>query len=484
MDMVYQFSKHPVVLLGRELRTGSELELLRWILSGELVDGDRQFRLSGAAPAHVASGALSLLSEITEDSWWCRAWTFQENYRGGTRIQLLIRHDQSLERQKRRYPYFGNLSCELCIPAVEFSEEATRLCLALLETAQPPDEQRIHKVLRAAGKYSLTLPGSSSMTPTVISDVEARGLSKPWDRLAIVANCCRYPVRLDGGALSRQRCSPSLSVLAMCLLNGEILDNGNDNGVRAAELTASGFLKRLMFQRFNAPQDDARRLTFNKGCRLADVELKASGIATTGHLWELSYVVDTANFPPKLPWIDQPNGRLSSDQRRCLLQLANHLGLRHKWLARRIVRYLDADARARNHYSSSFTDTYLHRMAGELAAAIKARRKLRLGRIWDEGRPSPYRAIFVWPDRSDGPSPLPSAFIFTSVRQADPGTHMYDSNDIDCHVSLVVDKPLGGGDGAWRLRIRSWLLGICFFERCPLTSVVFPWPRSLQAVRP
>lgn len=77
---------------------------------------------------------------------------------------------------------------------------------------------------------------SSSMTSTVIADIEARGLSKPWDRLA---NCCQYPVRLDGGALSRQCRSLSLSVLAMCLLNSEILDNGQGIGGRADDVGIS-----------------------------------------------------------------------------------------------------------------------------------------------------------------------------------------------------------------------------------------------------
>jgi hypothetical protein len=34
------------------------------------------------------------------------------------------------------------------------------------------------------------------------------------------------------------------------------------------ELTMSEFLDRLMCQQFNAPEDDTRRLKFNKGCRL------------------------------------------------------------------------------------------------------------------------------------------------------------------------------------------------------------------------
>jgi hypothetical protein len=488
MDLVYQLSEHPVALLGRPLEKERELLLLARILSGDLVDGDHEFQLSTASARGDATEALSLLSEITQDSWWCRAWTFQENYRGGTRMRLLIRHDPSLEPQKRRHRVFGEIQGELCILSTMFSTQATRLCLALRGVAglPPLDAKQVDGVLRAAGRYALMIHSSSSMTPMVIADIEARGLSKPWDRLAIVANCCRYPVRLDSGALSREHCSPSLSVLAMCLLNGEILNNGNDDRASVAGLTTSEFFNRLMFRAFNAPADDTRRLTFNKGCRLTDVELTAGGIATKGHLWELDCVIDTAEFSRKLPWV--PIGRLALDERKCLQQLVFHLrklGDRCQLLADRIKKYLDADANAGQEYAS-FTEMHLDRMATELAAAILAGRKLRLGYIWDGSkRWKPYRAVFVWSDQgSDELYPPPPAFVFTSTRQGDPGSQTYDANDIDCHVSLQVDKGPLTGDSVPKLRVRSWLLGMCFFDGCPRTKVVFPWPRALQAVKP
>jgi len=97
----------------------------------------------------------------------------------------------------------------------------------------------------------------------------------------------------------------------MCLLNGGISDNSSDDILSAARLVASEFLKRLMFQSFNAPEDGTRRLTFNKGCRLSDVELTADGIASKGHLWKLGRVIDTSRFWWKLPWIKKPSGRLT-----------------------------------------------------------------------------------------------------------------------------------------------------------------------------
>jgi hypothetical protein len=127
-------------------------------------------------------------------------------------------------------------------------------------------------------------------------------------------------------------------------------------------------------------------------------------------------------------------------------------------------------------------------MASELAAAIRARRKLRLGSIWDStGQPAPYRAVFVLSDEDEDKDEAdpPAAFVFTSAWFRDPGSEAHDANDIDRHVTLEVslEKPLIG-DGPPRLRVRSWLFGMCFFDGCPRTKVVFPWPRALKAIKP
>jgi hypothetical protein len=325
------------------------------------------------------------------------------------------------------------------------------------------------------------------MTPTVIADIEARGLDKPWDRLAIIANCCQYSVRLDSDALIQQRYSLSLSMLAMCLLNGEILNN-NDEDLKPITLsTASEFLKEQSFKAFSAPGGDARKLTYNKGCRLRDVKLTSDGILTKGHLWKLGRVVDTAMFRRKLPWIDNPDGQLTLNQRKGLLQLVFRLcDFKYRSLAHRIDEYLAADAGARD-AGTSFTKNYLHGMACELAAAIRVRRKLRLGCIWDpSGRPAPYRAVFVWSneDGDRGEACPPPAFVFTSAWPRDLGSEFHDANDIERHVSLEVDleEPLMS-DGTPRLRTHSWLLGMCFFNECPRTKVLFPWPRALQAIK-
>jgi len=92
MDLAYQLSEHPVALIGRPLKTASELHFLSRILAP-----------SAATSLLEAKEALWLLCEITRDKWWERAWTFQENYHSGPRMRLLMRHDASLELEKLRH---------------------------------------------------------------------------------------------------------------------------------------------------------------------------------------------------------------------------------------------------------------------------------------------------------------------------------------------------------------------------------------------
>ena len=246
----------------------------------------------------------------------------------------------------------------------------------------------------------------------------------------------------------------------------------------------SQFLKYQMFHGFSAPKKDVRRLTFNKGCRLTDVVLTSDGIVAWGHLWELSHVIDTARFPQELPLIDEPSGRLALKQRKRLFQLVFHLRkMGHISYADRIDKYLATDSNAGNSNDSS-TKRYLHRMAVELAGTIEAGRKLRLGSIWDPtGRSAPDYAVSVW-HGEDGDMAFPPApaFVFTSAWQGDPGSGAHDANDIDRHVSLRVnlEDPISGG--VPHLRIRNWQLGMCFFDGCPRTRVVFPWPRALEEI--
>ncbi|KAI1159001.1 hypothetical protein F5B18DRAFT_638779 [Nemania serpens] len=490
MDLVYKWSDHPIALLENHMCSLSDLTVLVTVLKGKLVKGNgktRHFRLSEASSLNEAQKALKLLIAIIEDRWWTRAWTFQENYVAWRKMTLLIRHSADLETRKREHSaLFGVVPGELCIKSDNFHHQATRLCLAL----RPYKIKGINQVLNTAGEYRLLLQSSNSMTAQVISDIERRDIGRALDRVPIIANCCQYSVRLDTG--SQQAPSLSLAILAMCLLNGEILDNrlGEPTSGLLSEITISRCLKAQLFQGFYAPRSK-HNLTFNKGCRFVDVRLRESGILTKGHLWRFGPTIDTATFP--ISTARRPRSKvatLTPHQQDRLAQLATILRSRsYRDLATQIEAYLDRVDKDQSG-AVTFPRRYLRMMAIEVVRAIDKKKKLRLAGLCESQSTAPYTAIFIWdddhnmdkPDSNAGPESLKlkasNDFAFTAS-----APKRKDKPDIDRHVSLQVQCQHARSEAGNKypiLYIQRWLLGLCFFSGSPRKDVLFPWPSALR----
>ena len=501
MDLVYRLSRQPVALLGRPISSEDELDLLARILEGKLVDKNRETgrpQLSTATDRSEAHRALMLLNAITCDRWWTRAWTFQESHRAGHQMTLLIRHSVSLERSKRSYHVFGDVPGELCFNYVTFSFEATRLCQAFqrIRSYTRKESDAINQVLGTAGKYTIMLERSNAMFPTIIDSIGRRNLEKSWDRLAIVSNCCQYPIRLNKEELQEKSCSLDLSMLALCLLNGEIIHNDRTGEThRSPSLTSvSAYLRTHFFNEFHGPQID-RSLTFNKSCRFINVKLDARGIITEGHLWKLGKIVRTTNFSDQLPQSKKPGGSLTVHQWKRLAQLAHELrSLSHVPLARSIEGYLRLDSSNNGRsqpWRSQFPRRYMRMAAKRLVEAIDGGETLRLGSLWGRGEGlTPYKAIFIWENGDDAreihanQQEVPS-FAFTASRPKQPNSSTVGTNDIDHHVSLEVRfTDLDVEHRVPRLYVRRWLSGLCFFNGCLRNKVIFPWPPSVETIIP
>ncbi|KAK9779121.1 putative Heterokaryon incompatibility domain-containing protein [Seiridium cardinale] len=508
MDLVYKHSRHPVGLLEQQLENEEDLALLALLLDGGMVGQApraQRFWLPKGSDTRAAKKTLKLVQRLTSDVWWKRAWIFQENYRGGAGMTLLLGHSHHLEKTKRAHGNFGDVFGELCINSVDFSYEATRLCLALKGSKGLESEEKdaITQILSAAGRYTILLRGSSSMSPSIVSNIEQRDVGNVWDRIAIVANCCKYSIRLDELSLKEQGFSLSLSMLTMFLLNGEILYNDPFEMDKHFErYTVSQLLNMQSFKGFHYPANKYS-LTFNKGCRFTNVELKEDGILTKGHLWKLGPIIDTSTFPGNIPQIDNPYGILSLHERRRLLQLTNELRLlSHKYLADQLDLFLKQDAESFTNEDltrSSFSQDYMRRMAVEIVASIVEGKILRLGHLSTSSRSgSAYSAIFTWGNDSCEPLRVDShsikhipiqrviPYVFTASWPRENGWEEYDANDIDRHVSLEVMQMEGHEeqDQLPRLYTRRWRPGLCFFRGCPREDVLFPWPPGLKDMKP
>ncbi|KAL7623278.1 hypothetical protein AAE478_006959 [Parahypoxylon ruwenzoriense] len=448
----------------RELAFG----LLNGILKGTFVD-DRtgDLRLSMKKSDQQVKDALRMLGEITSGRWWERAFPFQENYLGGIAMILLISHPRTLKGQKQRHAIFNNIPDELCINAVDFFDQATRFCVAFRDSrpSAPEEGIMIENILGKAERYRVLLKKSESMALRIIRNILEKDIHDPWDRLSIAANCCGYPDRLDVHELRQRNYSPSLSMLTMCLLNGQILHNGLASRPPAST-TISGFLESYIFNEFRPPQTQYS-LTFNKRCRFVAVKLTEAGIQTKGRLWKLGRFIETAKFSNRLPFIKNPKSGLKLWEQQRLAQLCSTLrNSSQTTFASQFEDYLHNGVAGRK---LSSLENYRLLMAREIARAIKEGPTLRLGSSWDsDGRSPRETAIFIW-DNNRPKDLNKTAFAFTAFQPKKTGFEGYNAVDTDRHVSLEVEKGTATGqskDYTPELYVKGWLLGL-FFTGCP-----------------
>ncbi|KAI1490254.1 heterokaryon incompatibility protein-domain-containing protein [Biscogniauxia mediterranea] len=504
MDRVYSRSDFPVALLATTINSWEERKLLVDILTGQLVgdDGDG-LRLSPRTTKNQASRALKLLKEIVSDTWFERAWTFQENYRAGTRMVLLIKCPLS----NTPTDVFESLDGELCVPSAGFHEQATKLCLAYGSS-----EPRSRYILQRVGKYTVLLQrrgprgeneAPKSMSPRIIADLAARKLTTSWERLTIAANCCQYSVRLNCAQLRANGHSLSVSMLALCLLNGEILANHRTADFNIANAKSSTVVKFLETQLLNLrPPYLLNGLTFNKGCRFNEVQLTEEGVQTKGHIWECGGFISTRDFRrpryrshrSSLSEMGQPL-RLGRINRMRLKKLAGILWSRGEdYLHDRLMEFIEMRYDARNHLT--FSKDWQVLMAIMIAEAIGQGKTLRTAHILNERREN--GAIFIventrystWVSRNDwarsnaGRAAFKAPkYVFTSFcPENNDNWGIFDRNDLDRHVTMEVDLDNSDYTGLPRLFTGRWIYGLCFFDNCRRQEVVFPWPASLEGL--
>ncbi|KAF4470692.1 Heterokaryon incompatibility [Fusarium albosuccineum] len=515
MHLVYSYSKYPLALLARPIRTEEDLELLFEIMKGYILrkenmnassESDSESSVHVVVSQRKAWKALQLLKTMTDDLWWTRSWTFQENYRALKNMTLLMPclHEVSLQPKHREV--FGAIDGELCIKASDLLTQATEMCKAYSRHSPLSEDKRsmIAHILSTMGKYTVRLSADEPMYPTIISDVTRRGITAPWDRLDILANTCWYPIRLDSLALQKDKLSLSLSILAQCLLNGELMIDGNAEGdsIRISnffDCTLVELVQQLSFRQYCNPRRTGR-LTYNRGCRYPEVTFRPEGIETRGHLWKMGPLLDYRVIQSQAAKSDFGGKWLSPSERNDLIGLIRLLVHKHSYHAEPIIsqlkKLLDLE---RSKYIKEMTFTQEHplRMATELINRAREGSKLRLAEIWDPRTPRTrskrplYRALFFDDNRSPGETTErrslgeTQAYVFTAL---DPVPVQSEDNRVDDnrHVYLEVDIAgsafVLGEQTMTPLSIKKCTLGFCNFRKCDRTSVLFRWPPEFKEV--
>ncbi|KAK1635710.1 hypothetical protein BDP81DRAFT_290625, partial [Colletotrichum phormii] len=502
MDMVYKLSNHPIALLARPIESREELCLLADILHGNFVSkqasGDFRLKSMTQGALDRLREALSLLNAITSDLWWTRAWTFQENYRCDGKMTLLISHpkDDKIFREKRKNrEIFGKVIGDLSISSRKFQTESTKMCQACIITEREYGVSGLsdvaERILKTAPNYEFllreTMPDGQylarwSQSPRTIKDIESRGSKFCHDRLAIVANCCQYSIRLDDAILRQGSHSMSLSMLALYLLNGEIMANACEEKddrllVRCRSQTVADFIADQSFDGF-CPPLLRRPLIYNNGCRFIDVRLTEEGLKTSGHIWRLYRTIPTEQFAFSTP-INRSQHSQWRRRRHTMERLAelrdalDELG--YESLVQKLTRFLDADMRPKE--KESFSQKYMWTMARMVVAAMDAHKPLVLGGLLDHQH-FQYTGIFVGELHEH-------VYIFTSSKPMIESSGTLYPNDIDKHVSIEVHgdnlRPKDfSPESVPKLLIKRWVHGLCFFQKHSRRSVVFPWHPALK----
>ncbi|GAB7360175.1 hypothetical protein MBLNU230_g7937t1 [Neophaeotheca triangularis] len=470
MDLIYRVSSYPVGLLAVELSSQEEVDALEDLMSSRCVEwepwrDDADPRLTEfCCPQTV----LRVLQQLYDDPWWTRGWIYQEDYLSSIALDLLIRRGPNTNA-----PDFGLFEDEMCLPMTTFREQAT-LFLHACQTEQLAMARPYEGMLQRFAKFNVLyhLSGDAkgkAMSARIIADVQQRQTGKEHDCLRIAANSCDYAIRFNPCTMLEKEHDVQLCLLAMYLLNGEILRDSQQIETWSPETDVGAYLNRKTTAAFDPPVK-SRHLTYLKGCRLPQVTFEREGIQTKGHLWIINDVLRTKCW--SLPTLsrkrkrrDHRAPRLDDYHRGRLESLASRLS--QGPLQRRLRGYLAEEFQSA---TRSPAERHMDLMAISVAEAISADKTLHLA---SSSKSPDDCGIFVGlPDEMFRGAPDPFKHVYTSW-----SNHMHkDKLRRQLHVSLAVRHEGVGTEGKPLLSTVQWVNGLVFYSTKNETDVVFKWP--------
>lgn len=502
MDLVYKRCSYAIGHLWVEIQSQHQVNCLSDLMQGRMVkipaEGEQPILIEGTTDL-TARQVLKVLVRITEDNWWNRAWIFHEDYLAGTEMWLLIRHTSSLKKVPR-CSLLGDLPDELVINSAAFRTYATLFGLAYRRMKDNESiKQQCNQILERAGRYSIlhkqepdyhTGRIQKTMTVSILKDLVRRDIKYKLDLLAITANTCGYGTwfsTIENRCVER---SLSLSILALNLCNGEIIQSSK--GENDLDKNIIGYLQDRSIG-IDCPLNDGA-LTFIKHCRLHVDRLSSHGIHTTGTLWKFSEVIrpdcflsGTACHYKNPSQRNIYHNRLDECQRSRLLDIVKVLyqrhPRRHRRLANDLTGFLDRYDTSIEKLDEWSPELCMDIMAVSLLRAIDSKKYIQLARPIggkvQTGRGIPYRAIFVR-DRHELQIPGPK-FAFTSWSRTQQCIEdRREWKTLATYASLEVEVDGKTQDGLPVLKTKAWLNGLSFFNGERKFPFVFAWPESLM----
>ena len=507
MDRVYQYSPCTLGLLFTEIASIDDLSLLARLLDGDCAEVEGT-KLTLTITHTESAKVLELIERILQDRWWHRAWIFQEEFLASKNMILLLPCPFDHRPKFKKYgraSQFGETRGEIEIRALDFRTMVTTFCLALSASTGPYVQDRCLKILEIAGKYNalyrITHPVAApfaihAMSPAIFHDIGSREIGTPADLLAIAANCCRYVARLNTETLKNLRESLSTAILALYIINGEILRH--DSPVQ--EVLNKAIFKCLRHETLRVyPPIQRNELMFTRHCRLPSVKLRRRGIVTWGNILRLTVKlrVGITSGTKREYWKNNDEMdiyRLNDAEMAILWALIRHLEAdNHLALARFLTEF--AEARSSIDRSRGWGLSHIQlMMAKYICRKIAEGRDLWLARV-DSDEWKPYVAIFVPETALDDKSPIyafvssgydrESKYNGTSFGSASGASSSFDSTTSEgtttgrpnATISLlrVLFEPYGS-----QIVPQEWMNGLWISKRSDAMSLTIPWPTWMQ----
>ncbi|KAL2066580.1 hypothetical protein VTL71DRAFT_2651 [Oculimacula yallundae] len=327
MDIVYERSAAPIGILQTYLTSQWQLDMIGYLDSEKDLDHEQ------------VTQAIELLEQIAGDPWFSRAWILQESTSAGDCIDLLIRYDPSLSLPESFKGLEGELEfqfellLQLCtfaakelsrhhlVPA-SFKDGITEIMSnawdAVIRNGGNVDEtvafidqgealmERLAKVIERillhtpSDYWNTRIQTHRTACNAALAIMHLNNCfnSKPMDRLAILANLCQYPIRVDTTMAKLRGFPLETSLLVQGVLNGDLsLLIGLKKEVwNDLSPTTDGFSWVPPLVTHLDPKDSEAWIEGIQPFRLRDHHITSDGLDVLGFLWTVDGVVDVSDL--------------------------------------------------------------------------------------------------------------------------------------------------------------------------------------------
>lgn len=328
MDIVYQDSRYPIAVLEFFFQTQIEVDVFTSVIS-DMLDFD---------PGQIES-LEDVLSSLSQDLWFSRAWTLQESTSAGASMMLLL-GCPGLDKNS----YFGFVPGEFEISIWDFQNamvnSRTLIEEGLAAGTWSDTTSAVHASNCADVLYNYIPTTHPDLASTernsshrqqctaaeALTFLDDRFNSVFSDRLAILANICNYEVRINSTVLELLGYSFSAYALTLAILNGDmsLLAGCQANEEKASTIPSRSnwFLDQAKDGRSSKPpfyrNDDSdspanaygfswgpnpwaslSNIQYFEECgdlfRLKPATLSVYGLRVCGVLWEIKELIKTPN---------------------------------------------------------------------------------------------------------------------------------------------------------------------------------------------